>query len=233
MAPTAAEVPRFGRTERWLHWVHSAAFAIMFVTGAILYAPPLSRVFADRPLLKGIHVFVAVGWLTALAVVVVLGDRRELGRTRDEIERFDADDLLFLRRRPSRPARFNGGQKLHAIAHAGLLVLFFVSGALLLIGESDHGLRLSGTLPLHDFATLVGGVLVIGHVAKAMGAPGSLPGMTRGTVSAGYAAEHHPRWSPPAPSFAPARVRLSALLLAAAIVAAGLAGAIVLLGAVR
>ena len=198
MAPTAVEVRRFGRTERWLHWVHTGAFAVMFATGAILYAPPLSRVFADRPVVKGVHLVVAVGWLVALVQVVLLGDRRELGRTRAEIERFDADDLLFLRRRPSRPARFNGGQKLHAIAHAALLVLFFVSGALLFLGERDHGLRLAGTLPLHDFATLVGGVLVMGHIGKALGAPGSLPGMTHGTVTRRYADEHHPRWEPDA-----------------------------------
>ncbi len=194
MIPTAAEVVRFGRTERWLHWVHTGAFGIMFATGAILYAPPLSRMFSDRPVVKTIHLVVAVGWLVALALVVLLGDRRELGRTRAEIERFDEDDLLFLRRRPSRPGRFNGGQKLHAIAHAALLVLFYVSGVLLFLGERDHGLRLDGTLPLHDFATLVGAILVFGHIGKAYGTFGSLQGMTRGTVTRKYAEKHHPRW---------------------------------------
>lgn len=193
----ARSVLRFGRTERWLHWVHAAAFTVMFATGAILYAPPLSRLFADRPVVKAIHLACAVGWLVALALVVLLGDRRALGRARGEIERFDSDDLLFLRRRPSHPGRFNGGQKAHAIAQAALFVLFYASGALLWLGERDHDLRLAGTLPLHDFATLASFVLLLGHLHKTAAAPGSLEGMTYGTVTARYAAEHHPRWRPP------------------------------------
>ena len=191
-----ASVARFGATERWLHWVHAAAFAVMFVTGAILYAPPLSRVFADRPVIKGIHLVCAAAWLAGLALIVLLGDRRAVGRTRAEIERFDADDLLFLRRRPSRPGRFNGGQKAHAVVQAVLFVLFFASGALLWLGERDHDLRFAGTLPLHDFLTLVSFVLVIGHIRMSGRAPGSMEGITYGTVSARYAAEHHPRWRP-------------------------------------
>jgi formate dehydrogenase subunit gamma len=230
MAPTAGEVQRFGRTERALHWVHTGAFAVMFATGAILYAPPLSLAFGNRSVIKGIHLVFAVGWLTALALVWVLGSRRDLGRTRRELERFDADDLLFLRRRPSRPARFNGGQKAHAVAEAALFVLFYVSGILLLLGERDHSLRLAGTLPLHDFVTLTSIVLVAGHILKSTGAPGSIAGMVRGNVSADYAARHHPRWQPaPAAIAGPVRVRLGTALVATAVAVAGVVLAIVVL----
>jgi formate dehydrogenase subunit gamma len=187
-------VPRFGRTERWLHWVHAGAFTLMLSTGAILYAPPLARAFADRPVIKAIHLAGAIGWVAALVVVIGLGDRRALGRTRAELERFDREDLLFLRRRPSRPGRFNGGQKAHAVGQAALLVCVYVSGALLWLGERDHAWRLPGTLALHDFCTLAGLVLLVGHVLKTAAAPGSLDGMVHGSVTAEYAAEHHPRW---------------------------------------
>jgi formate dehydrogenase subunit gamma len=190
----ASRVHRFSRTERWLHWVHAGAFGVMLLTGLILFAPPLSRVFSDRPLVKSIHLIGAVAWVIALVLVAIVGDRRGLGRTRRELERFDADDVLFIRRRPSRPARFNGGQKLHAAGQAALLVLFYVSGALLWLGERNTDLRLAGTLPLHDFATFVGVVLLIGHVLKTAQAPGSLEGMTGGTVTTDYAERHHPRW---------------------------------------
>ncbi len=226
----AAELQRFTRTERWLHWVHAAAFAVMFVTGAVLYAPPLSRVFADRPLIKGIHLFFAVAWVTALVVVALVGDRRSLGRTRAELERFDQDDLLFLRRRPSRPGRFNGGQKVHAVVQAALLVLFYVSGALLLAGEANNALRLPGSLPLHDFATLIAVVLVLGHIGKTRSTPGSMGAITRGTVSPDFAARHHPRWQgTPATVSGPARVSLGALVTAGAVGAVGLAIALVLI----
>ena len=167
--------------------------------------------------------------MTALVVVAIVGDRRSLGRTRAELERFDEDDLLFLRRKPSRPARFNGGQKAHAVVQAALLVLFYVSGALLLAGEANNALRLPGSLPLHDFATLVGTVLLFGHIGKSRSTPGSMGAITRGTVSPDFAVRHHPRWqATPATVNGPARVSLGALVAAGAVSAVGFAVALLL-----
>ena len=227
----AAELQRFTRTERWLHWVHAGAFAVMFATGAVLYAPPLSRVFADRPLIKGIHLFFAVAWVTALVVIAIVGDRRALGRTRAELERFDKEDLLFLRRRPSRPARFNGGQKAHAVVQSALLVLFYVSGALLLAGEANHALRLPGVAA----AARLRHADRHGAGARARQQDACHPGLDG--VRSG--AERSARSSPPATTRAgrrrprrcsgPARVSIAALLAAGAVSAVGLAAALVLI----
>ena len=229
--PRYADEPvlRFTATERHLHTVHAVAFGVMLATGFVLYLPFLAQLVSDRPLVKAIHLVTAVLWLTALALVAVLGDRTALRRTRREIERLDADDLLFLRRRPSRAGRFNGGQKAHAIVQAGLAVLFTVSGVLLWLGERDTALRLPGTLALHDAATILLAVLVAGHVVMAMSRPAALLGIWRGTVPESYAAEHHPRWRPPPPAqTAHRRPGAARLLLAALVALAGLAGAVLL-----
>ena len=171
----------------------------------MLYLPFLAQIVSDRPLMKGIHLVTAVVWLTALALVALLGDREALRRTRRDIERFDADDVLFVRTRGrSRVAgRFNGGQKAHAIAQAGLTVLFTVSGVLLWLGERDTAFRLPGTIALHDAATLLLAVLVAGHIMQATSHPESLEGIRRGTVRASYAAAHHARWDAPPAGGAP------------------------------
>jgi len=219
-------VARFGATERHLHTVHAAAFAVLLATGFVLYLPFLAQVFSDRPLMKAVHLVAAVGWMTALALVVVLGDRDALRRTRREIERFDDDDLLFVRRRPAPSGRFNGGQKAHAIVQAGLALLFVVSGALLWLGERDTAFRLPGTIALHDAATILLVVLVAGHVMKSLGQPQSLEGIWRGTVPARYAAEHHAKWRPERVDATPRarpgamRIALAALLAAAGAVVA-------------
>ena len=106
----ARRVARFGRTERTLHWVHATAFFAMLATGLVLYLPVLAQVVSNRPLMKAMHLVAATAWLTALLLVAVLGNRRALGRTRRELERFDADDLRWLRGAPcprgaSTPAR--------------------------------------------------------------------------------------------------------------------------------
>jgi formate dehydrogenase subunit gamma len=218
-------VVRFGLTERRLHTAHAAAFGVLLLTGFVLYLPFLAQVVSDRPLMKSVHLAAAALWLTALVLVVVLGDREALRRTRREIERFDADDVLFLRRRPARAGRFNGGQKAHAVIQAGLAVLFTVSGALLWLGERNTELRLPGTIALHDAATILVAVLVAGHIAMALSRPPSLEGIWRGTVPASYAAEHHPRWRPAAAVAAVAAAAARARPGAARIVLAGLVAA--------
>lgn len=217
-------VHRFGATERRLHAIHAWAFSVLLLTGFVLYLPFLAQIVSDRPLVKGIHLVTAVLWLTGLALVALLGDRAALRRTRRDIERFDTDDLLFVRTRGrSRIAgRFNGGQKAHAIAQAGLTVLFTVSGVLLWLGERDTALRLPGTIALHDAATLLLAVLVAGHVMQATSHPPSLEGIRRGTVRASYAAEHHPKWNAERPAGAapradragPVRIALAAVAVA-------------------
>ncbi|MGH2897949.1 MAG: cytochrome b/b6 domain-containing protein [Solirubrobacteraceae bacterium] len=219
---------RFGTTERRLHTIHAVAFTVLLATGFVLYLPLLAQIFSDRPLMKAIHLVAAVGWITALMLVLVLGDRAALRRTRREIERFDEDDLLFVRRRPAAAGRFNGGQKAHAVLEAGLSALFVVSGALLWLGERNTELRLPGTIALHDAATLLLAVLVLGHIGKATSQPGSLEGIRRGTVTASYAAEHHAKWQPQDAAGGRAPLPLFRVAAAAVVAAAGLLTAVLL-----
>ncbi len=235
-ASAPSRVLRFGRTERALHWVHATAFTIMLATGLVLYLPLLAQQVGDRPLMKGIHLATAAAWLTALALVAVLGDRPALGRARREIERFDADDLLWLRRRAAPQGRFNAGQKVHSVLQALLAVTFTVSGVLLWLGERDTALRLPGTIALHDVSMYLLVVLVAGHLFKAL-APDTRPaleGVTGGTVPAAWAAEHHPKWQARPPglgSIGWRRPRVQAIVLAGVIAAAGLAVGVALVSA--
>jgi formate dehydrogenase subunit gamma len=130
-------VERFSRTERAVHWIHANAFFVLLGTGLVLYVPRLSALVARRLLIKDIHVYTAVAWIALLALVVALGDRRGLRRTLRELDLFDDDDRLWLRRQPRPQGRFNAGQKLHAALVAGFASLFAVSGFLLWLGERD------------------------------------------------------------------------------------------------
>lgn len=199
-----ARVHRFGLTERRLHWVHAGSFMAMLGTGLVLYLPFLAQAFSARPTMKALHLAAAVVWLTALALMPLLGDRPALRRTRRDLERFDGEDLRWLRARGRRTAvpqgRFNAGQKIHAVAQAALSVLFVVSGSLLWLGERNTDLRLPGTLALHDMAMLVAGIFVAGHVYMAFLPQhrGALEASISGTVPADYAARHHSKWRAPA-----------------------------------
>jgi formate dehydrogenase subunit gamma len=218
-------VLRFGATERNLHTIHGVAFVVMFSSGLVLYLPMFAQLLSDRPLMKGIHLVAAAGWLTALALVAILGDRRALRRTRRELERFDDDDVRWLRRtKPAPPqGRFNAGQKAHAIVQAALALLLTLSGVLLFLGERNTAFRLPGTIALHDTAMFVAGVLVAGHVWMALSTDKlpALRGILHGTVPASYAASHHPKWvardaatAPPPARPGPGRLAAAALVTA-------------------
>ncbi len=109
-------VRRFSRTERAAHWVNASAFFGLLASGLVLYVPALSDAVGRRPLVKAIHLYIAIGWAVALLAVVLAGDRRALGETRRELERFDLADVRWLAGWPAPQGRFNAGQKIHAIA---------------------------------------------------------------------------------------------------------------------
>jgi formate dehydrogenase subunit gamma len=195
MAPEYIE--RFSPTERAVHWVHATAFLVLLATGLTLYVPALSVAVGRRPLLKDIHVYTAVAWIGALVLVVVLGDRRRLRATVRELETFDADDMLWLRRYPRPQGRFNAGQKVNAALTAAFAVLFTVSGSLLWLGERDHRFRLASTILLHDWLTLISLFLLVGHLYLALIHPATrhaLRGMTVGTVRRDWAERRHHKW---------------------------------------
>jgi formate dehydrogenase subunit gamma len=190
-------VPRFGRTERLLHWVHATAFLVMLATGLVLLLPALSEIVARRQLVKNVHLWTAVAWVVLVVLVVALGDRRALRDDWREIETLDRDDRRWLLGRRPPQGKFNAGQKVNALLTAAFAVLFLVSGVLLWLGERDHRFILDGTGTLHVTLTWVSLVLLVGHLYLALVHPTTrhaLRGMTVGDVREDWAARHHPKW---------------------------------------
>jgi formate dehydrogenase subunit gamma len=169
-----------------VHWVHATAFCVLLGSGLCLYVPSLSELVSRRPLLKEIHLYTALAWVTALAAIVLTGDRRSLLATVREVDRLDDDE-----------GRLNRGQKLNAIATAAFAILFAVSGFFLWYGERDTRFRLAGALLVHDWLMYVSLVLFLGHLYYAVLLPStrhSLNGITRGWVREDWAERRHPGW---------------------------------------
>jgi formate dehydrogenase subunit gamma len=194
----AGYVRRFSPVERLLHWVNAAGFFFLLVTGLILYLPSLSMVVSRRQTIQGIHFWGGVGWLGALAAVVLLGARRLLATARD-LDTFDRDDRLWLRRRKAPQGRFNAGQKINAALTAAFAILFGVSGLLLWFGEEDTRYRFASTVILHDGLMYASLALLVGHLYLALIHPATrhaLRGMTLGDVRVEWAMKHHEKWEP-------------------------------------
>jgi len=194
----AGYVPRFSPMERLLHWVNALGFFFLLVTGLILYLPSLSMLVSRRQTVQAVHFWAGVGWLAVLASVLVLGGRRLLATARD-LDTFDSDDLLWLRRRKAPQGRFNAGQKINAALTAAFTILFGVSGLLLWFGEQDTRFRFASTVILHDGLMYVSLGLLVGHLYLALIHPSTrhaLRGMTLGDVRVEWATRHHAKWEP-------------------------------------
>jgi len=185
-APSPRRLVRFSRTERALHWVHASAFLVLLGSGLCLYLPSLAELVGRRPLLKEIHVYTAIAWISALALVFLAGDRRRLLATARELDSFAG------------AGRFNTGQKVNAILSAALAVLFAVTGFLLWYGERDHAFRVPNALIVHDWLMYVSFFLLLGHLYLSLVHPAtrhSLSGITRGWVREDWARRRHRGWA--------------------------------------
>jgi formate dehydrogenase subunit gamma len=198
-------IRRFSRTERAAHWWLAATTGLMTVTGAFLYFPALAQLL-DRPTAKLLHLIAAIALPAGLVLLVAAGDRRSLRRTLRDADRLDRDDLQWLAGGPRRlldrdgeppQGRLNAGQKLNLMVTLGLMVVLGVTGALLWLGERDTTYRYAGSVHIHDIATLMLTLLVVGHLYLALLHPATAPaleGMTGGSVDREWARRHHAKW---------------------------------------
>ena len=180
--------------------MHASAFFVLLGSGLVLYVPKLAAAVGRRPEVKAVHLWTAVAWAVAILVVVAFGDRRGLAATLREVDGFDEDDRLWLRRIPTRQGRFNAGQKLNLALTAAFALLFAVSGLLLWLGERDTRFRFDSTVVLHDALMWISLVVVAGHLYLALVYPATrhaLRGITLGTVRRDWAERHHPKWAAP------------------------------------
>ena len=143
-------VRRFSRTERLLHGANALGFLVLLGSGLVLYLPSLAVLIGRRPLIKDVHFWSGIAWISVLALIVLLGDRRGILRTAREIDRFDRDDFRWLRGKRAPQGRFNAGQKINAALTAAFTLLFLGSGLLLWLGERDTRYRFASTVVLHD-----------------------------------------------------------------------------------
>ncbi|HKV68605.1 MAG TPA: cytochrome b/b6 domain-containing protein [Gaiellales bacterium] len=195
---------RFWPEERSLHWLLAVTFLILLATGLILYLPAFAELAANRRLWKSLHLGAAIAFWAGLVVLVASDTGGRLRRTAAEVDRYDEDDLRWMRwavtRHGDEPpqGRFNAGQKLNTAVVFGLMVVFSVSGVLMYLQETDAAVRgRTSAILVHDIATWIAVPLVAGHLYLVLvnrSTRHSLRGMVLGTVRRDWARRHHPKW---------------------------------------
>jgi formate dehydrogenase subunit gamma len=199
---TPERVDRFCKTTRWFHWTFVASFLTLAATGGLLaLRDPLGLQAVAREDLASLHRAAAVALATLPVVVLLSGSTGVTLCDLGETLRWTRDDLRWLALQPAAalgravlpPAgKLNAGQKLNALATAGLAIGLGASGTWLWV-------RPGALLPwfAHVALFLLWIPAIAGHFFLAALNPSTRPalrGMVLGSVDRDWAAHHHAAW---------------------------------------
>jgi len=203
-------IPKYTGLERTLHWVHTACFLPLAITGYILFAPWL------QPLAQGesgefvrvLHRVTAVVFGLVPIIYTILQPHRMWMNLREFLT-WGKDDLEWLKaaipyyvagkheEMPPQP-RFNSGERLNAVVMVTGTLLFGITGLSMwfLKGIMPEGLYRFMVI-IHDLTFILTFVMFIIHFYLAVVHPlmwQSLITMRFGRVPESYAREHHAKW---------------------------------------
>ena len=196
-ARTETPLSRFDRVERTLHWVNASLFGILMLTGAALYAGPISTLVGNREVVRFIHVY--SGLILPVPVLVAALGRHGARLRRDltRLNRWYRDDILWFRpkrRETIRLGKFNPGQKLNTAFIAGAGVVMLATGSIMHWFDAFPLDWRTGATFMHDWFAFGIWVFVLGHIFFALRDSDSLESMFHGDVPAQWARRKAPLW---------------------------------------
>lgn len=194
-------IVRYTDSERINHWIVAICFVLAALSGLAMFHPSLfwlANLFGGGPWTRILHPFIGC----VMAATFVSMALRFWGRNR--IEPRDRQWLKQWRDvvgnhedRLPEVGKYNGGQKVLFWVMVLCMVVLFVTGILFWRPWFADAfpiwlVRLATLLHAAAATALIIGIIV--HVYAAIWTKGSIRAMTRGTVSARWAARHHRAW---------------------------------------
>ena len=205
------EVEKYLKPTRILHWVHGGAFVVLFLTGLVLFIPPLS-VLAQDSWTRLIHRIAAVVFVVAPLIYIPMNWKATLNGVKGAFI-WGAEDAGWLKAAPlyyflcdeeAMPPQghMNTGQKMWWFLVIVFGLIFVVTGAIMWFGKTTAApVVLQWLIFVHDIAFIVTGVMLFVHIYMSVVHPlvrplrtGAWNAMTRGKVSIEYAKSHHSKW---------------------------------------
>lgn len=203
----ARVVERFKKRTIWFHWMHTAAFLVLLVTGAILFFPGIGAPAAGG-LTRFIHRIAVVFFVGAPIVYFFLNPRMSLHFIRETLT-WGKEDLQWFLKAPDYyfggaeekmppQGHVNTGQKMWQLVVLGTGILFLISGCLMWFFKDvlGPGVFQWGVI-VHDIAFVLAALMLLVHIYLGIIHPRmteSLRSMWDGKVSKTYARNHYGKW---------------------------------------
>ena len=205
------EVERYRRATRILHWIHASAFAILFLTGLILFIPPLGFLAQDS-WSRLLHRLASVLFVVAPLIYLSLNWETTKQGIKDAFS-WGMEDIgwamaapryYFLCDEEAMPPQehMNTGQKMWWLMVIIFGIIFVITGIIMwFFKEVAPAALLQWMVLIHDIAFIVTASMFFLHIYLSAIHPmmrpwstGAWSSMSRGKVSAEYAKSHHGKW---------------------------------------
>ena len=195
------EVERFKKRTVWFHWVHTAAFLLLLITGIFLFVPGWGIVAAGG-VTRIIHRISAVIFVIGPVIYFIANPKMSLHFLKESLS-WGSDDIGWLKAAPSYyfggpeenmppQGHVNSGQKLWQIIIIVSFLAFVVSGIIIWISGA-----VMWAVLVHDIAFIVVTIMLMVHIYLGIIHPRmseSMRSMWTGKISAGYAKSHYGKW---------------------------------------
>ena len=203
----ARVVERFKKPTICFHWIHTAAFLTLVVTGAILFIPGLGGL-AEGGLTRVIHRIAVVFFVGAPVIYAVFYPRMSLHFIKETLT-WGKDDIKWVMKAPDYyfggaeekmfpQGHINTGQKMWQLVVLSTSCLFLVSGlAMWFFKDILAPDVFQWSVIIHDVAFIMGFLMLLVHVYLGVIHPTmteSLRSMWDGKISITYAKHHYGKW---------------------------------------
>ncbi len=192
---------RHSGVTRFNHWVMVILFGMAGFSGLALFHPnlfPLTGIFGGPQWTRIVHPYFGIGVFIAFLFMLARYWRDNLPN-KDDVEWVKHSGDMLKGNQTAMPpvGKYNAGQKGVFWGVCICLIVLLVTGVLFWQAWFAHAVpiplqRLA--VVLHALAAFVISLLVVIHIYAALWVKGTVRAMTQGTVSAGWAKQHHYLW---------------------------------------
>ena len=204
---THHEVEKYRLPIRVLHWIHSGAFVLLFLTGLILFIPGLGFL-AEDSWTRIIHRVGAAIFIIIPLIYLIVNLKSALHGIKMAFT-WGSDDTGWIKALPSYyfkgdeskmppQGEMNTGQKLWWLIVLVFGLLFVITGLVMWFAKTSASPALLQAMVLiHDISFIVAGTMFFVHIYNGVFHPlfnEAWAAITGGKVSAEYAKKHHGKW---------------------------------------
>jgi formate dehydrogenase subunit gamma len=204
---TTQLVEKYRKPVRILHWIHSGAFVVLFLTGLVLFIPQLSFLAQDS-WTRLIHRIGAVIFIVIPLIYLILSPRSALQGLKQAFN-WGMEDTDWLKAAPryyflgdesAMPPQgsMNSGQKMWWLFVVVFGIIFIFTGLVMWFGKTNAPAAvLQWMVFIHDISFIVTGAMFFLHIYLGVFHPmmtEAWNSMAKGKISTDYAKAHHGKW---------------------------------------